>query len=470
MNWNGRQGKIFGTLGGIFLISFFTNIQLVLVPNIGGENLLYSEYLDISLYLFDICFALLLLFIILYNKYVYLSIIKMKLFHVEHEFRMFVLLPLLVLLLIIMSIAYSDYSLLSLRQAIFFVEGVSLYYLILFFILFHVKHNLSASLNVSRETIGLTLKSLMYCLALFGLFNCFLAIIQFCTGSSVGLNVLGESNLVLGGSDVASVTLFGVKYLRAYGLFLHPNILAFFLTILVILLLAVNRVDVSRETQLKEYFHVKQIIVVILFIGLLLTFSKIVLVCLIISLYLWYTQIKMNNVSRETKSLNVFHVKHVLFSILMVLVVFFVLQSKSYLEREVGLLLYVESLTASSLGSGAGTIFTSIPKRFSSISSPWLLQPVHNVFLIYYYEIGVAGLFLVVYFVLGFFKPPIQKRMFHGKQYESFLISVCLVGLVCTVSMSDHYLVTIPQGIFLFWATLGVAAGLRALYIDKNTI
>jgi len=85
-----------------------------------------------------------------------------------------------------------------------------------------------------------------------------------------------------------------------------------------------------------------------------------------------------------------------------------------------------------------------------------LYQPVHNIYLLIYSEIGIVGIALFIlflalllydfYFRLGF------KKLYHFS-FGLIIVAVLIVGLF------DHFLWTIQSGRFLFWLTLGLLAG-----------
>ena len=78
-----------------------------------------------------------------------------------------------------------------------------------------------------------------------------------------------------------------------------------------------------------------------------------------------------------------------------------------------------------------------------SISQTRLLQPVHNIFLIFLVETGVVGLllFTAVLFAVA------SRANSKAKQ-------ALLVVLLCFASI-DHFFITIHQGQLLFWLALG---------------
>lgn len=71
-----------------------------------------------------------------------------------------------------------------------------------------------------------------------------------------------------------------------------------------------------------------------------------------------------------------------------------------------------------------------------------LYQPVHNVFLLLYKEIGLVGLSLFILFIISLF---IHSNNWYFKTFFIFIVFLMLF---------DHYLLTLQQGRFIFWFAL----------------
>jgi hypothetical protein len=63
------------------------------------------------------------------------------------------------------------------------------------------------------------------------IFQAGVGILQYLNQHDLGLQLLGESHLSAQLSGVAKLDVLGLKFIRAYGTFLHPNVLAVFLSI-----------------------------------------------------------------------------------------------------------------------------------------------------------------------------------------------------------------------------------------------
>lgn len=85
-----------------------------------------------------------------------------------------------------------------------------------------------------RDELGssrLGIKPILGAFVASGVFQSVLAILQFAKQSSLGLEIFHESTLAIGLSGAAQISVGGVEFIRAYGTFPSPNVLAGFLGI-----------------------------------------------------------------------------------------------------------------------------------------------------------------------------------------------------------------------------------------------
>jgi hypothetical protein len=437
---------------------FLLKVQYVLVPNVLGAGLLYNEYLDVSLYFFDICFFMGLLYI-LRNESNILSSIR-ELFHVKHT-RSLLLIPLLILILSTLSISFAYNKTLSLRQLVFLFQGVTLYYGIIYLYVFHVKQK---RVTVPCETVPEVTGFTVMLEGILGLatLNAIVAITQFILQKDLSLNFLGESHLQVGAQNIATINILGAKVLRSYGLFPHPNILAAFLLLAVTVYVLFKNDFVSRDTIIKispRMFHVKQVQVLIIACALMVTFSKI---AILLALILCMVFVPRETGNRLFKKM--FHVKQIILLISLLFTILFYFNQKSFTEREFSLLQYVHTNPISLFGNGIGSSYLHQSLHLQAKDNPWLVQPAHSGYLIILSEVGLLGLFLYVYLILNLLTVSSVKRVFHVKQKFS---SGILVFFVTVLAAGDHYFVTLPQGAFLFWIFLSLGS-VKLLIIDKN--
>jgi len=283
-------------------------------------------------------------------------------------------------------------------------------------------------------------------------------------------------------------------------------------------------------------------------IAIFLTFSKSAIIGLIIGLLFIYSttivprgtklsvlKVWINRLARsfrskdnvprgtllDKKSNQLFHVEHLsrkLFLILGIILVLGVITKtdinslfiKSLDERLLYLNVSYETIANNSiLGIGSGQFVLNIqnnvprPPRVDEWSSPrveaggtfleaWQFQPVHNVFLLIWSELGLIGIILFLYFLY---------KLFHVEQFENMLDIKCstwnknqcevyeptknvprgtflnninpatvfkgiLLGFLF-IMLFDHYLWDIQQGQILLWLVFGLLAGSNRQHIDK---
>lgn len=295
-----------------FLLTLPLSIRKVffVFPPYGTSG--FNEYTDISLYLSDLTSAALLLFILLENKNIILSIkFWKKMFHVEHvknrddqyinvprgtfeleqgfcwykcstwnNLAYILLLPLPFVLWGTLSIFWSENEMLAVYASIRLFFGYFLYLGLTFLIvprgtlvscpsknmncstwnnkgelvadkkLFHVEQSDDLFRHVPRGTIKkrlsifykncstwniLNIVSVTFILS--GFIQSIIAIGQFISQSSLQLTFLWESQFSGLQAGVAKVILLDQVFIRSYGLFPHPNILAAFLAVTIILTL-----------------------------------------------------------------------------------------------------------------------------------------------------------------------------------------------------------------------------------------
>ena len=496
----------------LFIATAFLNIQIVLAvfnPLSSG----YNEYLDVSIYLFDLFFASFLVLFILNNKIQLLSIYREKMFHVEHERLFYALLAFIALSGA--TIFFAENKILGFYAILRLIQACTLFFA--FFLIktidskmFHVEH-LGQSNNVPRGTLRQFLtkcstwnimKGAFYTLFLLALVNSIIGIFQIITGFSLGLSIFGESVFYWTDPGIAKIALNEGFMLRPYGLFLHPNILGGFLGLVILLFFLTKSMfhvehlgqsnNVPRGT-LRQFLtkcSTWNILSLILILAVFfLSFSKGAWIALIVSIsYLWY---QMFHVEHQNQLLNVprgtfwsvkqcstwnmkdlypkmFHVEHFLWIIggLLVILGFYFSINKeyfllnSYNERFISLIFAFEQIQDSHyLGIGIGQHVYDIFIHHRELPL-WMLQPVHNFLILVLSELGVLGLGIFLFFILSLWYVP-RGTFIEKISARSIILYVGVLGLF------DHYLWDIPQGAWLLWLALGFSFWVYDKGIDK---
>ncbi len=254
----------------------------------------------------------------------------------------------------------------------------------------------------------------------------FLAIAQFLKGGTLGLWIIGERTFSLSTPAIAKFDYFDRQFLRPYGTFPHPNVLAAFLVIVSGLLSLRIFSSSSLMSRLIPLFGS---------IAVLLSVSRTAIVAGI-SLFLILLKTK-GRLMLVVLILLLLPVLYTRFSAI------FNFDSLSFVRREqlseAALKIWLSSPV---FGIGLNNF---IPASASQIlvGPSRFLQPVHNIFLLTLSETGLIGL-LGLIALIGY---P-MLRLFKLKPMLLLWVMIIFLG------MFDHYFLTLPQGyrlLILIW-------------------
>ncbi len=257
---------------------------------------------------------------------------------------------------------------------------------------------------------------------------------QFLRGTSVGLYLLGESKIVSGMYGSSYIDIQGEAFLRAYGTFPHPNILAGWFLLLFFICM-----EVYFRTKERSYLLM---LLLILFFSLF-TFSRLTILLLFISATIFVVKLLS-----ERKY--IFSVSSLLFYRFANI---FSGDDSSWSDRVKLFKLNIEILKENFfLGTGLGRSLLYYEKDIPFTSGGKLLiQPVHNIWLLNFIEFGILigtyYLFLLYRYFLKGIKINLYKIL--------ILFSLFIIGIF------DHYLFTLPQGGILFFSFLILLADLK---------
>lgn len=269
------------------------------------------------------------------------------------------------------------------------------------------------------------LTSLLIGSILLVLFQGVVALLQFSGGTSLGLSLLGESQVVSGMKGSSFLTLNNQLFLRGYGTFPHPNVFGGWLIFNIFLgWFLFDNMNRKRDYSVLLMFLSSLI--------LILTFSRIsFLVCGVI----WVPFIIKTFVNAK-------RIKNFAFVGLISerLTNLFTGGDSSWSDRVKLLkssfqIIRDNLLTGVGLGNFVKSMGGNVPRGSNGIL---LLQPVHNIFLLLISEIGLIGFSLFGTLLYFFFK---------DKKWDLRFI-MCLVSILI-IGMFDHYMVSLPQGLVI---------------------
>lgn len=224
---------------------------------------------------------------------------------------------------------------------------------------------------------------------------------------------LGEP-ILSGVGGLARTSLGGVEYLRAYGTFPHPNVLGGVLSVIVIWLIS-------------ERFWGRAVAGLA---GLAVSFSR----TAVLSFFGGLIGLALFSFSSNYK----------------LLITNYFPDGDLSVDRRLSLLQSAWEMfkKAPLSGVGLGQFTVHLPSYGLPPGPTLFLEPVHNIFALVAAESGIFALAAFLLLFIFALRETIYKKR--------WLITVSLFQLIF-LGFFDHYLYTLPQGLFLLSLTLGLA-------------
>ena len=309
---------------------------------------------------------------------------------------------------------------------------------------------LGVFIYINKRSLNLNTIAIIFSMSI--IFESLLAIFQYINkGSFQGIfYFLGERGFNSTTPGVANASIDGNIILRPYGTFSHPNVLAGYLVLsMVVCALLVKK--------LNRYYLIAFLIGIC---GVFISFSRTAIVALvlfifsffIISIYEKYKKGKLNLAANKNNLLLLLPLLFIIMLFLGGLIYGRFLNLNFYDEsvsNRVALAKESVRMIAGNpvFGIGINNFFDSLNPGFKNFSE---IQPVHNIFLLTFSETGIIGLsFLILLLTMA------------AKNNKLSFIAVFAVIILGSL---DHYLLTLQQGQFIFTIliSLFVERGLSA--------
>lgn len=242
-----------------------------------------------------------------------------------------------------------------------------------------------------------------------------LGIVQFFNGATVGgvWKFFGERTFTVRSSGIALVNILGSSHLRAYSTFPHPNALAGYLAMVVIVI-----------DEFVKKGKLKILLMAFVAISLGFTFSKSAALAL-------FAVLIIKLVNRANRFRNILKYQFIIgiFVVSLVFPVWNNFQSDyRILSGQQALKMFSSNLLS---GVGANNFIGQMVSSARFNSGVWFMQPVHNLVLIILSEQGIIGAILTYLLVLKLWRKNLT--------INSLLVLVMVIGLV------DHYWLTLYQ-------------------------
>jgi len=296
---------------------------------------------------------------------------------------------------------------------------------------------------ISQRKDIFTLKTISTTLFFSTLFFSTLGILQFVKGETLDgiFYLLGERTFSIYTPGIAIVNMLGQTFLRVYSTFPHPNSFAGFLGISMMMVVF----NYNSGSKL-----IKSVGLVIMTTTFVLTFSLSAFIAIFISAVLFFF-LKNNFINNKTATLIIIS--------LLVSSFYLAIFSRTILESDVNFpQSFEERLELANIsknifstrwimGTGLNTSIIEGVKNSNNANVVWLLQPVHNIYLLIFTEVGIFGAVL-----MGILFYKILANVIILKNLSGTLIIV----FVLITGFFDHYWFTIQQNMLLLALVFGI--------------
>jgi len=322
----------------------------------------------------------------------------------------------------------------------------------------------SASTTGNDE--GVKFSSIAIIFGLSGFLQGVFAIWQFLIQRSIGLKWLGESSLEAGSQEVAEIVAQGARFIRSYGTFPSPNVLAAFLAISIMFVVTWY---IGRSYRLHRHFFFAAISLITMTLALLLTFSRAVIGIFVAVMIFYFLTLFFSKRFEKRFKIAAFHIVLIL---VLVSVVFGIIYSpelysrffintfehsdEAVLERS-----FLNSVTSDILstklsGVGLGNFTFYFRDMYSGLRDA-IYQPVHNIFFLTLAEGGIlAGIFFML-FVLSLLWQGFVRFIKESNLRPEHLFVITSILFFVGTGFFDHYYLTLQQGSLIFWVVLALA-------------
>lgn len=289
-----------------------------------------------------------------------------------------------------------------------------------------------------------------------GVIQSAIALIQFFTQQVVGNKWLGMAAQHPWDIGVQVVQTDTGRVLRSYGMLPHPNMLAGFLVVALIIAVTLY---ITREHWVERI--AAAIGIALLSAGLWTTFSRQAFIALAVALTILiiYTFIRKRSFPRSITLA-------VLYTLLPLLAFTAIypelvttrvapqsahrLEEQSIDERtsymnDAATLLRENWVTGVGVGNYTAAVYNNDDDS-NQLREGWYYQPVHNIYLLIFTELGIFGLLGFLFFLLSLvYQLRVQTEW--QLAWGTSVLSLLIIGLF------DHYLWSLHFGILLFWIT-----------------
>ncbi len=281
--------------------------------------------------------------------------------------------------------------------------------------------------------------TILYIFSISILFESFLALFQFLNQGSLGgiFYFFGERDFNGQTPGIANASLNGQLILRPYGTFSHPNVLAGFLLIEMIVLIY------NLNYNIKALVSWTAIIALSLgTVALFLTMER-------VAILLWIFIIILLGIKNFYRKKKVFYflLPFILISIAVLLPTFY-LRFTNLNFSDQSFVLRGELIKESLIMIKNQPIFGTGINNFLYNLPDFYLQPVHNIYLLIATQTGILGLIFFLWFII---------KAYRNLRFTIYDLRFTILTSVLILGFFDHYFLTLQQGQLLFSFVLGLS-------------
>ena len=295
-----------------------------------------------------------------------------------------------------------------------------------------------------RKNKDLVKNNLIKIIPVWIVFESLLALAQMAKNGSLNgiFYWFGERGFTFNTIGIAQMSVMGRGLIRSYGTFSHPNSLAGFLLVSLLLWYFFKEKTKSLCWWIIFWFG---------FLGIMVSGSRTIWM-LTIGLILGLAFLKLKNKTNLVGLVLLF---------LGMLVFVLKIVNMEYnisdflggwdtdgIEKRINLNIAGLKMIKESpwFGVGLGNFLVRLPE-FQKNNGIYWLQPVHNIFILIWSQIGTLGLFLLFLWL---------KEKFNWKKIN-FIFKI-IVGVIILSGMMDHYWLTLPQNVWLLVLVLSLSS------------
>lgn len=266
------------------------------------------------------------------------------------------------------------------------------------------------------------------------LLTCFLAVLQFVLGHSIGLWILGERTFSIVTPLIARFNYYENVFLRPYATFPHPNMLSAFL------ILTLPMILYGFSKRLRAFRLTSALLILS---TIFLTFSRPGLGLALVQISILFR-----------KFWKLLLIAGVILTPLVVVrfISVFTFDTLAVLRRQelsdYAIKLFIQHPL---FGIGLNNFINLLGSEKVLVGTSRFLQPVHNIFLLISAETGLVG---SIGF-LAFLGTAVYKNLTSSFEFPKVLLGN--IFIIIFLGFFDHYFLTLPQGQRMLFLILGLS-------------